>query len=324
MKNLIMVFVILTSGIAAFAGDKGNGGGSCESQIISIRNNIESWILRGHSKNLKFPPKLTHDQYASKMLASTSGGTVLCTNQDIYYGVAPKVCRNAEDLKDLIKFLPDVIRENIKQDGKFPNKKGWIICNRDDFMNKTSKEDLFALIHHEYAGLAGIEQNNGSLESDYTLSNQLSSLAKETKGAGLPVVKSLSCKKNLTYGFIYSALVFLAKQNGMSQKDFNRKFIGPNIPSREEKFGHLNIAKILSSIDLDGVFRIQNSLPFFMAYIENQGLFSKDSEEFNQVLIIASTYFSNKNSTWKNFVEELVTMKTFSFESVCEKKERGL
>lgn len=46
-----------------------------------------------------------------------------------------------------------------------------ILCNVERY--PTSGEDQYKLIHHEYAGLAGVEKNVGA-SSDYTFSNQVS------------------------------------------------------------------------------------------------------------------------------------------------------
>ena len=65
-------------------------------------------------------------------------------------------------------------------------KRPTITCSREDFM-KLNETNQYVLIHHEYAGLAGIESPNKD-DSQYQVSNQISSYLVDK------VVKRLSVK----------------------------------------------------------------------------------------------------------------------------------
>ena len=137
-------------GLQARADGAGNGGDMCENRIKIIRNDIESWILRGGSEPLKLPLGLSHKEYDSGMLNELRAGhPIICTYDKVYVGRAEKTCKNYEG------------NDGVNR----------IKCNLERF-NKLSEENQYRLIHHEYAGLAGFEVNTGE-ESKYFISNQL-------------------------------------------------------------------------------------------------------------------------------------------------------
>ncbi len=167
MKNLLLLSGLLLLSTQAYARagqDKGNGGDICENKFIEVREDIYSWLTNGGSKNLKLPKNISHKDYLTKMGQQITIAKVSCTENRILVGKAEKTCKNFID-----------------------NGTPRIICNSRLF-SEASVEDQYVLVHHEYAGLAGFETNNGSESSKYTISNQLSHYLEEK------VVKKLAIK----------------------------------------------------------------------------------------------------------------------------------
>ena len=120
-------------------------------RIQAISADIQSWILQGGPKELKLPENLCADRYSRSMLGEIKRATVSCTSDRLFIGSAEKTCINRDSE---------------------------IVCNIDRFMNRTSESDQYVLVHHEYAGLAGIEANPGAV-SDYTISSQLTAFLED-------------------------------------------------------------------------------------------------------------------------------------------------
>lgn len=146
----------------AFAGERGgNGGDAAEIRVNEIRSDILGWIDRGGYLGLDLGGQASQDEYEQlmkKFLAPKYVGITFLekdssTDPELVVSVdsKPKTCKGYFAARD---------------------GKPQIICNISRFtdMNETDK---YRLIHHEYAGLAGIEHNSGS-ESDYEISKQLS------------------------------------------------------------------------------------------------------------------------------------------------------
>jgi len=137
--------------LPAFAGDKtGNGGDMCEDRIKVIRDDIATWITNGGANTLKFSQGVTLSQYTTKMRAAAAGTTVSCTGSTVSVGGIEKACRNFFDFSG----------------------RPQIICNSLRFA-QTNASDQYVLVHHEYAGIAGLEVNNTD-GSQYAVSNQIS------------------------------------------------------------------------------------------------------------------------------------------------------
>lgn len=180
MKKLLLM-MFLTSGftyaqlnftinqVTARGGEAGGGGDDCENRIQLIADDIKSWIKKGGSNYLKFEGDLNAEAYNTKMLDILNivssnelvSNVVECTSDKIYVGETEKTCRW------------EVSKEVSEQGFK-------IFCNYDRFMNgvsdeskKLEREDAqYQLVHHEIAGVAGVE---GSFKdrSRYNLSNQI-------------------------------------------------------------------------------------------------------------------------------------------------------
>jgi hypothetical protein len=298
----------------AFANEKGNGGDICEKRFKEIRSDIESWILRGGSKDLELPAKVSLKKYNQEMLSKTSSSKVLCTDKNLHIGFAPKTCVNSNRLFDLVKFLPDEIASLVKADSS-ESGEGWIICNSKKFLSGGEAQQ-YALVHHEYAGLAGFEVNK-SEESNYRISNQVTGYLEDTTTKKLAIVKSLSCQKSLGYAFTSSAL---ASIGGFSGKGFDDMYLGKTKNSGRERYKDLKIGEVYRSIvnfqSMNFVF------PYYITYMHKQGLFSSTtSSHYIDFVRISNKYFKSKGATWESYVDELINSQALSFAYCTEKKK---
>jgi hypothetical protein len=163
-RNLAFVaFAILTANTfasqshAAHEGGSSPGGGDmCEDRIKLIRDDIGAWINKGGPASLKLPAGITVSDYSQRIASAISKAQIECVTQgDQHYPVEvfgrPKVCR----------FEPS---ENL------------ITCDFVKF-NSTNEVEQYRLIHHELAGLAGLELPDRA-DSHYGISNQITSFLK--------------------------------------------------------------------------------------------------------------------------------------------------
>ena len=153
MKLLLSLLLCSTINFAYAGQDKGNGGDTCEKDFQIIRDDISQWIKSEGSAGLKLE-KISKEQYSKKMQSFISTAKISCTNKTLIIGSAEKVCIN-----------------------HLKNKKPVIVCNSSRF-SKLTIDEKYVLVHHEYAGLSGFEVNNAE-ESNYVLSNQLTSFLEE-------------------------------------------------------------------------------------------------------------------------------------------------
>lgn len=142
-----------------------NGGDTCEKRFRAVGDDVASWIQGGGSAGLTLPEGVTLPQYNEQMLAAIHSAKVSCQEAPVLVAGAEKTCRN---------FLDE-------------HGAPAVTCNFARF-NETGEANQYVLVHHEYAGLAGLEMNEGAA-SNYFLSKQISAyLARET-------VKRLALKK---------------------------------------------------------------------------------------------------------------------------------
>lgn len=145
----ILLFVGLVP-LFAIANGVGNGGDICENRFTIIRNDIQSWMLKGGGVGLNLPQGVSFGTYNQTMLSNISMAKISCTDEKIFIGIGEKTCMNFRGA-----------------DGSLQ-----INCNLNRFMD-TSESDQYILVHHEYAGLSGLELNTAEA-SDYRISNQIS------------------------------------------------------------------------------------------------------------------------------------------------------
>lgn len=155
------IVAITSSNAFARAASRGNssggGGDASEVRVDEIRADILKWIHNGGAKKLEFPSDLTYDGYVENMRAILQPQKVIIefTDEKILVKNVEKTCQG---------FLG--FREE-------PH----ISCNISRFKG-TKDADQYALIHHEYAGLGGVEANIGAA-SDYIISSQLTGFLEE-------------------------------------------------------------------------------------------------------------------------------------------------
>ncbi|RZA08365.1 MAG: hypothetical protein EOP11_05045 [Proteobacteria bacterium] len=166
MKIRTMICLGLLLSAPALANKEvNNGGDTCEERFGAIAQDLAEWIANQGSAGLEFPAGLSLPQYNEGMLAAIRTAKISCQEEAVVVSGAEKTCRNFVDEAGEPK----------------------VVCNFKRF-NETGEADQYLLVHHEYAGLAGLETNVGSV-SNYFLSKQISSyLAREA-------VKRLSVKK---------------------------------------------------------------------------------------------------------------------------------
>ena len=160
--------VALSAGAVRAGPRSGGGGDLCENRIQIVRDDIKTWISAGGAKSLNLPSGVSADQYAFSMMTQIDTTKVSCVGQgDVSYPVqingTPKIC--------------------IFLDGA--NKQ--VICDFDKFQ-KLSQSDQYVLIHHEYAGLAKIENPEDDI-STYQTSNQISGFLTNVEVKRLSIVK---------------------------------------------------------------------------------------------------------------------------------------
>ena len=183
IKGLGRSFVVTFCGFVAlnspftFAQSARHGGGStgggdtCEREVQIIRDDIKNWISRGGPQIRGMQVQNNnYNHYTAQMLqALNTPATIECVkagrgdaNPVKVHGVA-KTC----------KFLSG------QQGLRF-------ICDMDKFKSDT-EDERYVMIHHEYAGYAGLEEPDGP-RSRYHLSNQISASLENV------MVKRLSVK----------------------------------------------------------------------------------------------------------------------------------
>lgn len=150
----ILPALILIASSVVQAGRESGGGDLCEARIKIIRDDLKTWINKGGPKDLTLPPNLTLTQYSEAILTQINNAKIRCVGQGdegypVEIGGTAKVCR----------FDIDSAAAQITCD-----------YNKFQTMNESNQ---YILVHHEYAGLAGIELPNGD-SSTYKISNQMS------------------------------------------------------------------------------------------------------------------------------------------------------
>lgn len=157
MKTKVLISLLLGSiAMNSYSGQDRGGGDLCEKQIKIVRDDLSNWIKKDGANGLTFPRGVDKSTYDSRMQNEIQSAKIRCVSKGDkghpveVYGT-PKVCR----------FDRSVFRSST------------ITCSRDEF-EKLNEDDQYVLIHHEYAGLAGLEAPNRD-DSDYALSNQITS-----------------------------------------------------------------------------------------------------------------------------------------------------
>lgn len=175
MKKIIYAFILMSlvitySAVFAKSGGgaiAGGGGDASEVRFDEIRSDIASWINNGGTKTLELD-SLSHEEYISKM-------SDILTPLKVTVSFIEKDDENDDELKVSVDGSPKTCRGFISIKDLQPH----ILCNISRFKD-TDVAAQYRLVHHEYAGLVGVENNDGAA-SDYSISSQLTSyLARQT------------------------------------------------------------------------------------------------------------------------------------------------
>jgi hypothetical protein len=140
----------------ANAGERGgNGGDICLRKFEVIRDDLKAWISKGGSRLLRLPEGLSVENYDSLMLEQIEKARVKCVGQGedgfpVQVLGQPRTCKNF------------VGSSGVTQ----------IVCDANKF-NGTPEQEQYVLVHHEYAGAAGIEVNFGERSDFNKVSDQI-------------------------------------------------------------------------------------------------------------------------------------------------------
>lgn len=189
MLKLLLILTLLAplKTIASQGTEGGGGGDPCENRIKIIGQDIKTWILNGGPRGLNLPVNISPESYSKSMAAQIDKAQVTCVDEkDPGYPVQvkgeAKVCRFDR--------------------GDFKSK---ITCDIRKFQ-ALDETKQYELIHHEYAGLAGLENPNGA-SSQYEISNQISGYLEDH------VVKKLVVKSNTQTDYPTGKGFLLVKTN---------------------------------------------------------------------------------------------------------------
>ncbi|MGE3609038.1 MAG: hypothetical protein AB7I27_05580 [Bacteriovoracaceae bacterium] len=176
MKTLIVTLLLISQCFAFDGGDKvGGGGDSLEARVDEIRVDILNWINRGGALSLVLKENLTLSYYEQKMKE-------ILEPQKVIISFVENNDSTDEELKVIVQGAPKTCRGFISKKDHRPH----ILCHVERFKN-ASESEQYQLIHHEFAGLAGIEINKGAA-SDYSISTQLNRFLKYQATLKLAIV----------------------------------------------------------------------------------------------------------------------------------------
>lgn len=133
--------------------DRG-GGDPCENQIKIIRSDLSTWIQNGGPKELRLSDGISVDQYSARMLQKIEEAKVRC------------VGKGDKDFPVEVYRTPKVCKFEVES-----NQDSTITCDRSAFLALDESEQ-YVLVHHEYAGLSGVEIPLKD-DSQYEVSNQI-------------------------------------------------------------------------------------------------------------------------------------------------------
>lgn len=174
LAAMAAITLTLFASSPSLAGPRDSGGGDiCEDRIQLIRDDLREWIHRGGSSELSLPRTLSAQQYSIRMLAQMGAAKIRCVGPyDVGFPIqvngTPKICRFDQDTES-----------------------GQITCDAAKF-DALGDADQYVLIHHEFAGLAGIEPPIVD-DSRYEISNQISDYLVVQTVMKLAVKSAVAC-----------------------------------------------------------------------------------------------------------------------------------
>lgn len=193
----------------------GGGGDSYEKRVDDIRSDILNWIKSGGSQGLNLNLSLSNEEYVSKMNS-------ILISQYVVVNFVEEDHESDEELQVSVNGLPKTCRGFLAKKDNRPH----ILCDLNRF-KKTTESDQYRLIHHEFAGLAGLERNDGAA-SDYFISSQLTSyLQRQT-------VLKLSIKKAQIIENRVTPFIELKKSKYLKNGTYEVTFIARNMQDTSE------------------------------------------------------------------------------------------
>lgn len=180
MKTLLLTAIVIsnlltiTPAFAVLGNSSGGGGDEVEERVNSIREDILQWIEDGGSNGLRLPVDITLAEYNENM-------PNFLENKKVLISAVIDDSSPDEELRVVVNGVPKTCRGFISKKDSRPH----ILCNISRF-NSTSESGQYRLIHHEYAGLARVEKNEGAA-SDYVISSQITDYLTEQKVLRLAV-----------------------------------------------------------------------------------------------------------------------------------------
>lgn len=163
LLSLVCMSIFPLTSFAEMGGTSGGGGDAPEMKIDLIRSDLLEWIQDGRATALELPQDLSYDAYVAQMSA------VLKRHAVVIGVVSTREENETQDheRKVVVNGQPKTCRGFVSEKDLLPH----ILCNEEKF-GATSEPEQYKLIHHEYAGLAGVELNLGA-SSDYGISSQI-------------------------------------------------------------------------------------------------------------------------------------------------------
>lgn len=156
----LQLFTFSTLANAAKGGMDGGGGDTSEIKVDKIRSILLDWISNHGANNFILPPEITKLEYENKMRE------ILKPKEVIFSFI-----ENSNELNTYNRLLVEGMPKTCKGFISDTDNRKHVICLRNIF-ESLKEEEQFQLIHHEFAGLIGLEKNEGSA-SDYFITKQL-------------------------------------------------------------------------------------------------------------------------------------------------------
>jgi hypothetical protein len=157
--------VLMGSSVLAWAGGGtsiGGGGDGHERMFDELRADLLKWIAEGGHEGLSYPADVNAALYRAKMEQVLMPHVVIVEFVTTQEESAAKDSEKRAQVDGVQKTCRGFVSKR---------KKMVILCNSERF-DAALPAERYRLVHHEYAGLAGMERNQGP-SSDYQLSNQL-------------------------------------------------------------------------------------------------------------------------------------------------------
>lgn len=180
MKTLLLTAMVISNlftiapTFAALGNSSGGGGDELEERVNLIREDIAKWILDNGSNGLILPETMTLKEYNEAM-------SEILVNKKVVISFVENDNSSDDELRVMVDGVSKTCRGFISKKDFKPH----ILCNITRF-NNTTESGQYRLIHHEYAGLVGVENNEGAA-SDYAISSQITNFLETTSVLKLAV-----------------------------------------------------------------------------------------------------------------------------------------